>query len=314
MKFRIKNILPILFPSKKIFLLNLLLLALMVLILFPYNDVVQKLTHRLSEVFTSIHLQYDSHSLGVFPPRLILKKAELINPWTTGSAVFDQLTVYPTYLSLITFKPGMKIIARIGKSKIKVILKTSFSSQNQNPSPVQIRAESKNFEIKYFRLLSPFFKGSKGFIDFFMDLKMDLKVNAINGSMQIQAKDIFLNSYSFSQPIGTWTLPQLQWKSLEGKASLNDGRLNIQTIKIGEINDPLHLQSKGFVNLKFGTLQLLREYNLELNLILDEHMRAQFFFLNLFLSSVEEKIGENRYQYKAKVTGRSSYPPKIEKL
>ena len=314
MKFRIKNILRILFPSKKIFLLNLLLLFLMVLILFPYNDVIQKLTYKLSKISTSTHLQYDSHSLGFFPPRLILKKAELITPWTTGPAVFDQLTIYPTYLSLITFNPGMKITARIGKSKLKIILKTSFSSQNKNPSPVQIRAESQGFEIKHFQLLSPFFKGSKGLIDFFTDLKMNTRTNVINGSMQMQAKDIFFNSYSFSQSIGTWTLPQLQWKSLEGKASLNNGRLNVQTIRIGEMNDPLYLQSKGFVNLKFGALQLIREYNLELNLMLDEEMKNQFFFLDLFLSNVEEKIGKNRYQYKAKVTGRSSYPPKIEKL
>ena len=314
MKFRIKNILLILFPSKKTFLLNLLLLILMILILFPYNDVVQKLTYKLSEISTSMHLQYDSHSLGVFPPRLILKKAELITPWTTGSTVFDQLIIYPTYLSLITFKPGMKVTAHIGKSKLNIILKTSFSSQSQSPSPVQIRAESKDFEIKNFQLLSPFFKNSKGLIDFFIDLKINMKTNIINGSIQMRAKDILFNSYSFSQSIGTWTLPQLQWKSLEGKATLNNGQLNVQTIRIGEINDPLYLQSKGFVNLKFGALQLVRKYNLELNLMLDEQIKTQFFFLDLFLSNVEEKIGEGRYQYKAKVTGRSSYPPKIEKL
>lgn len=314
MKFRIKHIFAFLFPSKKIFLLNLLLLIFMILIFFPYNDVVQKLTLKLSEVSTDIHLQYDSHSLGVFPPRLILKKAELITPWTNGSAMFDHLAIYPTYLSLITFKPGVKVTARIGKSKLKITLKTSFSSEGEGPSPLQIRAESQDFEIKYFKMFSPFFKGAKGFVDFFMDLKMNMRTNAIKGSMQVRAKDISFNSYSFSQSIGTWTLPQLQWKSLEGKASLNNGRLNVQTARIGEINDPFYLQSKGFVNLKFGTLQLIREYNVELNLVLDEQMKNQFFFLDLFLSNVEEKIGTDRYQYKAKITGRSSYPPKIEKL
>ncbi|MDE0151194.1 MAG: hypothetical protein OXK80_01690 [Bdellovibrionales bacterium] len=314
MKFRIKHIFAFLFPSKKIFLLNLLLLIFMVLILFPYNDVIQKLTLKLSEISTDVHLQYDSHSLGIFPPRLILKKAELITPWTNGSAVFDRLTIYPTYLSLITFTPGIKATARIGKSKLKIILKTSFSSEGKNPPPLQIRAESQDFEIQHFQLFSPFFKGAKGLVDFFMDLKMNMRTNIIKGSIQLRAKDIFFNSYSFSQSIGTWTLPQLQWKSLEGKASLHNGRLDVQTIRIGEINDPLHLESKGFVNLKFGTLQLMREYNLELNLILDEQMKNQFFFLDLFLSNVEEKIGTDRYQYKAKITGRSSYPPKIEKL
>lgn len=314
MKFRIKNILRILFPSKKVFLLNLLIFILLIVILFPYDDVVHKLTYKLSEVSSSMHLQYDSHSLGFFPPRLILKKAELITPWTASSASFNQLTIYPAYLSLITFKPGMKIIAHMERSKLKILLKTALSPQDQGLPPMQIRAESQNFEMKHFQLLSPFFTDSKGFIDFFIDLKMDMKTNALNGSMQLRAKDIVFKSYSFSQSIGTWTLPELQWKSLEGKATLDKGRLNIQTMRVGEINDPLYIQSKGFVNLKFGTLQLIREYNLELDLKLDEKMKNQFFFLDLFLSNVEEKIGEDRYQYKAKITGRSSYPPKIEKL
>ena len=312
MKFRIRHILKILFPSKKIFLLNFLSFVLLVLILFPYDDVVQKLTYQLSEFSSSMHLQYDSHSLGFFPPRLIVKKAELITPWTSSSISFEKLTVYPAYLSLITFRPGMKIIAHMKKSKLKILLKTSFKSQN--PPTLQMRAESQGFEIKHFHLLSPFFNNSKGTVDFFTDLKMDMQSNTFNGSLQMRAKELSFNSYSFSQSIGTWTLPQLKWKSLEGKAVLNNGRLNIQTMRIGEINDPLYVQSKGFVNLKFGTLQLVREYNLELDLMLDEKMKNQFFFLDLFLSNVEEKIGENRYQYKAKITGRSSYPPKIEKL
>ncbi len=314
MKFRIKNIIHTLFPSKKVFLLNFLGFILLIIILFPYNDVVQKLTFKLSEVSSDMQLQYHSHSLGFFPPRLILKKAELITPWTTSSAVFDQLTISPAYLSLITFKPGMKIIIHMGESKMKILLKTSTSSQDQKFPPVQIRAESKGFETKHFQLLSPFFNNSKGIVDFFLDLKINMQINSVNGSIQIRAKDIVFDSYSFSQSIGTWTLPQLQWKSLEGKASLDNGRLNIQTMRIGEINDPLYIQSKGFVNLKFGTLQLMREYSIELDLMLDEKMKNQFFFLDLFLSNVEEKIGKDRYQYKAKINGRSSYPPKIEKL
>lgn len=312
MKFKIRDILKFLFPSKKFFLLNLLAFILLILILFPYDDLIQKLTYKLSEASSSMHLQYDSHSLGLFPPRLVLKKAELITPWTSSSVSFEELAVHPSYLSFITFKPGMKIIAYIGKSKLKVLLKTPLSPQSS--SPFQMRAESQGFEVKHFQLISSFFKDSKGIVDFFADLKMNIQKNTLNGSIQMRAKDVSFNSYSFSQSIGTWTLPQLQWKSLEGKAMLNDGRLNIQTMRIGEANDPLYLQSKGFVNLKFGTLQLVREYNVELDLILNEKMKSQFFFLDLFLSSVEEKVGEDRYQYKAKITGRSSYPPKIEKL
>ena len=314
MKLNIKKIFLILFPSKKIFLLNLLIFILLVVFLFPYEDVIQKLTYKLSSASSSMHLQYDSHSLGLFPPRLILKKVELITPWTSGSTSFEQLTLSPAYLSFLTFKPGVNITAYRGKSKLKVLFKTSFSSQEKKSSPIEIRAESQNFEIKHLHLLSPFFNNSQGAVDFFLNLKMDMKTSKVNGSIQMQAKDVFFNSYSFSQSIGTWTLPQLKWKTLEAKASLNKGRLNIQRLRIGEVNDPLHLQSKGFVNLQFGALQMIREYSLELDLLLNETMKNQFFFLDLFLSNVEEKIGENRYQYKAKITGRSSYPPKIEKL
>ena len=314
MKLQIKKVFLILFPSKKIFLLNFLIFILLVVLLFPYEDVIQKLTYKLSSASTSIHLQYDSHSLGFFPPRLILKRVDLITPWTASSASFEQLAASPAYLSFLIFKPGVKITAYKGQSKLKILFKTSFSSQEKKSSPVEMRAESQNFEIKHLQLLSPFFNNSQGVVDFFLDLKMDMRTNIVNGSIQVQAKDVFFNSYSFSQSIGTWTLPQLKWKTLEAKASLNKGRLNIQRLHIGEINDPLYLQSKGFVNLKFGALQMIREYNLELDLLLNETMKNQFFFLDLFLSNVEEKIGENRYQYKAKITGRSSYPPKIEKL
>ena len=311
---KIKNTLSILFPSKKIFFLNLLGFLLLIFILFPYDDVVHKLTAKLSEASPKIHLQYDSHSLGFFPPRLIFKKAELLTPWTDSSAVFDRITITPAYLPLIIFKPGMNIIAQMEKTRLKVFFKTSFSSQRQKTPPIQIRAESKDFEIKHLHLLSPFFNGSEGFADFFIDLKMNRQTNSVKGSLQVRAKNAAFQSYSFSQSIGTWALPPLKWKSLESKAFLDKGRLNIQTMRIGEINDPLYLQSKGFVNLKFGALQMIREYNLELDLQLDEKMKNQFFFLDLFLSNVAEKAGKDRWQYKAKISGRSSYPPKIEKL
>ncbi len=310
----IKKTLSILFPSKKVFLLNLLGFLFLILILFPYDDVVQKLTYKLSESSSKMNLQYHSHSLGFFPPRLILKKAELITPWTDGPAVFDQITIYPAYLSLVVFRPGMKVTAQMEKSKLKVFFKTSFADPGEKNPPSQIRAESQSFEIKHLQWLSPFFNNSQGTADFFIDLKINTQTNSVNGSLQMRAKDILFNSYSFSQSIGTWTLPQLKWKSMEGKALLKGGRLNIQKMRIGDINDPLYLQSKGFVNLKFGALQPLREYNLELDLMLDEKMKNQFFFLDLFLSNVEEKIGKDRWQYKAKINGRSSYPPKIEKM
>ena len=314
MKLQIKSLFLTLFPSKKTALLNLLIFILLIFILFPYDDVIQKLNYKLSEASSSVHLQYDSHSLGFFPPRLILKKADLITPWMTGPASFDKLAFSPAYLSFMAFKPGIRITAYREKSKLKILLKTSFLSQGKNTRPFEIRAESKNFEIKHFQLLSPFFNRSRGVIDFFVDLKADMQTNLFNGSIQMRAQDVFFNSYSFSQSIGTWTLPQLKWKSLEGKASLDKGRLNIQNLRIGERTSPLYLQSKGFINLKFGALQMIREYDLELDVLLNEEMKNQFFFLDLFLSNVEEKIEEDRYQYKAKITGRSSYPPKIEKL
>ena len=299
---------------QKQIILTLSIYLILCLIFFPYKDVVQKLTLTLTHSHPELNLTYQSSSVGFFPPRLIFNKAELTTPWFIQEILMDQLIIKPHYFALLAFKLGAKIEFIKQASKIQFRFKKSFSKKQEE---FLIQIQSKHLEVGQLDFFSPFFTHSKGIVEFFLDMKFDPSfIKQPKGSLQIQGKNLEFQPYSFSKKyIGTFNLPLFQWKSLKGKMKTSKGEVQLEDLTIGQKTDSFYFHSTGRLNLNLGRFKKsIQDYDMDFDLILDKKIKDQFFFIDLFLSDVEKKISEQRFQYTANIQGRSLYPPKIKKI
>ena len=304
------------FIDKKTFLFGFAGFILFFLILFPYEDAVQKIL-QFSQNSLPFQVNYESPSIKLFPPRLVLKKTEISPDWLLYPAHFDEISVSPAYLAFLTFKPGFNFNVKLKKSKADIsVHKLSLSKKNSQI--FRIRAKSKFLELKNLHFFSSFFKNASGSVEFFLDLKTDLNFKSEpRGELQVRAKNsLQFQPYSFPKKyIWTLSLPGLKWESFELKAEINKDKFSFKKIAIGQQNSPFYLNSKGTLNLLLSPISTsIDSYNFEMDLRLSPEIKKQFFFIDILLSNVEEKLGPNRYQYKARINGRSSYPPKIQKI
>ena len=301
--------------KRKMILLSLLFFIVFLFVLFPYEDVIQKVVLKLSKSPTNpIHFRYESSSIGFFPPHVSFKNAEFQIPQIPKPIASDRLILKPSYLSLLALHLGIQIEIVKGSSRVKIRIKQSSYKKQKR---LHIRVKSKKLDVQHLSFLSGFFSRAKGVLEFFLDLQLDPSyVTPPKGTLQLKGTNMSFYPFSFSKKyIGTINLPQLDWKTLEGKVLINKDQIDIQNIEIGKTADPFYLFLKGYVNVSFSQFRkYIKDYEIELNWILDKKIKDLLFFIDLFLSDIEEKLPENRFQYKAKVTGRSSYPPKIQKI
>lgn len=313
MKNFIKKIKHFITKNKKFFFLGFFLFFFLVLYLFPYDDAVEKTVFKIFQSLP-INIQYDSSSVGLFPPKISFKHIQISTPKLASPISSREIIVKPSYMALLAFKPGAKVQIHFGSSYLDLWFKKSFSSK-KTADPIQLKIQSRKLEIKYLSFLSPFFIHSKGLLDFFLNLNIDLQHHIQpKGLFQFKAKNIQFQPYSFNKKyIGTISLPRLKWKSLSGEVNTTKGKIDFKNITIGEKTDSLYLQSKGFLNIAWKRANI-KNYDLNLNLLIDSSLKSQITFIDLFLSNIEEKLSNDRIQYKVKITGQSFYPPKIQKL
>lgn len=281
--------------------------------LFPYEDLLQKNLIRMGQQNNTVQFEYQSSSIGIFPPRFSLNTVELTAPSFLKSIQLDQITLKPSYLSLLALKLGAKIHLVKENSSVHLWIRKAFSRKQQS---FLVQVYSQQLETHHLDFLSSYFAHSKGSLNFLLDFNLDPTLNLpIEGSFQIVGRQLEFKPHSFSrQYIGTIHIPLFKWSSLNGKIDFSDNRVNIETFKVGQPSDSFYLDLNGFINVTFSRLrQSIQEYELDLDLILSEEIKNQFFFIDLFLSDIEEKTQDDQFRYQTRISGRSLYPPKIEK-
>ena len=301
--------------NKKFFFAGLALFIALFLFIFPYNDAIEKITFKALKS-SPINIQYDSSSIHFFPPGISFKKIEASADFFSSPLLTGKIVIYPFYKALFALKPGVRIRIYFDKSYLDLFLRKTFASKNYE-NPAQIKVHSTNLPFEHLKFFSPFFINSKGVLDLFLDLTIDLKYSSQpKGEIRFKAQNIWFQPYSFTKKyLGAINLPHLKWGALAGDMKMERGKLDVANVTIGKQNDALYLQSKGFVNISWNRFGMnLKNYNLELDLRLSQFMKPQLYFVDLFLSNIEQKLDDNTVQYKAQITGQSFYPPKIKKL
>ena len=287
-----------------------------IIIFFPYNDLIQKLLYKVSQSNLPVQILYDSHHFGLFPVKLSFQNVTLITSKLPQPVRIEKLIIKPHYWSLLSLRPGARFQIHIEKSQLNLSINKTYS-RKKGSNPVRVRLHSNNFNLETLRSFSSFFIQSQGLANMYIDLILDLNLTqGPEGSIQVQTRNVEIQPYSFSaQHMGTITTPLLQWEQSIGKLRFKKGNLSIESFKIGTPQAPLYLQAKGIVRMYWSPLSIrLKSYDTTLKMIMDEKIKNQFFFAELFLASTEEKLSKTRYQYNARISGQHPRPPKIQKI
>ncbi len=314
-KLSLKKII-LLLPSKKYLFTLLVVFLLFLIILFPYNDAVQKILYRISQSNLPVQILYNSHHFGFFPLQLSFQGVRMFAPQLSQPIRIEKLVIKPYYWSLLSLRTGIKLQLHTKNSQLNFLLNKTYT-KDKGTKPIHIRVQSQNLTLETLNIISPFFNQSQGVMEIFADLTLDLNsTKSPEGFIQVRARNVELQPYSFSAKyIGTITTPFLQWKTIDGKFQFKKGDFFIDSLNMGPHTAPLSLQANGVVRLHWSPLsRRLKSYDTELKMIMNEKIKNQFFFVELFLVSVEKKLDNHRYQYNARISGQYPKPPKIQKL
>ena len=283
------------------------------MILFPYNDVIQQGFYKVSQNRWPLKISYNSHDIGFFPLQLSFQNVTLFFPKFSKSINIEKLVVKPYYWSFLLFKPGVKLQIHSKKSSSIQILLSKDSAKNPQSQPVRMSLKSHNLALQNLSTFFPLLNQSQGMVELFADLKLDLNfIEGPEGSIQFKAQDVLLQPYSY-MVIET---PSLQWKKVDGNFSFEKGDLFLKTFGTKPFTTPLALQAEGVIRMNWKSpLKRIRSYDTKLKMVMSKKMRKDFPLLVTLLSDSEKELSDNRYQYNARISGK--YPeflPDIQKL
>ena len=300
--------------NKKFILFSIGFFFVFLILLLPYDDGIQKGLIELTKT-SPVRVQYESSFAGLFPPKIALDEVVVESSVFSSPMISQKIIIKPFYQALLALKLGVKARIHFKDNFLDLALSRSSSKKRDT---LRMKGQSEHLPFDSLKFLSPFFSGAKGGLQFSSRLNMDLNYSdQPEGEVIFSAKNVRFNPSSFTKKyIGTVRLPLLKWQSLSGKLQTKKGRLQIENIVMGEKKtDPLYLRLDGFANINWGRYgPELKNYDLKLELEVDKKTKAELFFIDLFLSQIEEKTDKERLRYRAQVTGQSFYPPKIQKL
>ena len=270
--------------KKKCFIFILLFLAFS-LIRFPYNEVVSLVLNRMGEKY-SVHLKYRGFYINPLNFSLIFKEPEINTPFNTSVFTAKRMSMRLSYSSLLRLKPGVVLVLEWPDSYWNVML--SKKKVEKDKMGWQLQMKGSNFNPLVLQGFSPLFSKMTGKINF--DIKAlidpDFEIQP-EGSWTVKGVGFRSEplSYTFPGHIGSISLPTIEWSGLSSEGQIKEGQLTISDLSFGKKKDPLSLRARGLISIDFTKRRLIRKvrprlksYNLGLEVLAEESMRAKSYF------------------------------------
>lgn len=301
--------------SKKFFIIGGLSFIGLYLLLFPYTDLIENQWVQISKKIPQAQVDYSNLSLGIFPPRLILKNAEITSSFLQTPLLAQSLVIKPNYLSLFALKLGAVVRLNFKDSYISFSAKQLSSKAPKKLYRIEII--SKSMPIRSLSAFSPFFQGAKGIVNLDVDIRLSpssLSNLEVSGNFQAQLVELQPHSLSIKN-IGVINFPLLQWGSAAASLKISNGQILLDRMVIGELSDSLYINTKGSASYEWKSFRRrFKKYNIDLEIRMDNKFKSRFVFIDLFLSKTKHLLSPQRTGYKANISGTSSSNPKIKKI
>jgi type II secretion system protein N len=305
------------FHKKKI---GVILLATLIfaILLFPYSDLGDLLTAKISELTNNqLYLQFGDLGLNLFPqPGLEMRNVSVETPLIPPISV-DTLTVAPSLTGLISFRPGVSARAT-GFLGGTISVSTRGGSKTEAGTRKQVISLSTSrtniSQMAKFMQLSVPLKGQ-------LDLDANATVDPVfneqpSGHVSLSIDKFEVVAGSVATAMGPLSLPQLNLSHVVLSGRLEEGRFTIEDGKLGDGKDELVGKIKGDVMMRVdrrGAQPAFTTglYNLEFDFVVKPSLVQKATLFLSFLDSYKQPTsGGTRYAFR--VSGSDfSAPPRI---
>lgn len=315
MKLKIQN------AVKLFFLISLPCFFICLSMFFPYNDLKDLIVAQVANITrNSVFLDFKKMQMSFFPrPSLQFQNLQIeVIPQLQEALIFKELALYPS-ASLLRMAPGFSASAKVFSGDLQF----SLSNEGLSAKKSEVFAGSWNMNNIEIQDILQQFKSQqdiRGRINIVGQGKMDFPMaEQPELELDISSNLLDLVKMSINTELGPLDLPSLKISELNAKASLNKGKLQISSFKIGKSQDELFGEISGTMDVKMNQLggqvrPVVGNFDIMLNLNVKASLTQKFMilsFLNQYKSSSSPQIDI----YKLRITGNGFMrPPKIQKL
>ncbi len=307
--------LSFLWRHKKRALAVLLLALLFFALRFPWNEAAETIVRNAQKRAPgALSLDFESAGFTAFPPGLALQGASFAGGPFKEPLILESLSVSPDLGKWLALKMAWAVRGRRGDSSFALSFwRKAKKTEGAAPRDYLFAGgRSPLLRMEFFQPLWPKAKAS-GRISFRFQYEGEPKnIKTAKGMLELKGSQIKWEQARIETRMGDLELPPLSWS--EGKAlfRFKDGDLIIESLSLGASADDLHIQIRGNGEIK-RSYKRFRLGSYDFQMQIDAAGDFPLSFLDLMLSGIKEEA-EGRVKYRARITGRGSGPPDIEKL
>jgi type II secretion system protein N len=302
----VRKFIQLLLRNKSKFVLTGVATVVFLFILFPFEDLSDLVSSKVSEATqNSVYLQFDNLHVNLFPlPHLYLEQVH-IETIKTPSLTAQELTITPSWSSLIAQKPYGQINAH-GFLKGDLELKLNKGQKTESGLERQrIDVKAEKISLKDVRELAQLPIMIKGQLNLTGSALADL-------SFQEQPEvDLNLNIVNLELPPGTLNtalgpvnLPELKLAQIELKGRLVGGQFIIEEGKIGQSSDEAYgtVRGKMAVNIQGPSMTpQLGAYSFDIDLTVKKSFQDRASLFLSFIDAQKKSMGD-RSQYRFRIS------------
>ena len=283
------------------------------LIRFPYEEAVLYLMNKVTEQTKfSIKLKYKSFYINPLGPSLVFNNPEILTTNQSTSFKAEQLSLRPSYTALLQLKTGGVITLKWPDSVLNMTIRKKQIEKNKPGWFIHI--DTHNFNPVFLRFFIPILSKTSGKINLDMEMLLDPKFEKQpEGSWFLNGTDFHSQalSYTFPGAIGAISLPSFQWNRIHSNGEIRKGEIIISDIALGTKKDAFQLKTRGIISIDIKKdfskkiKPRLKNYNMGMEILINEDLKPKLYFLDLFFSSIESKTSQG-WRYLGHIKGNTA--------
>lgn len=286
-------------------------------LLFPFkdlNDFVSGQVSRLTQ--NKVYLQFEDMHLNPVTASISMDQVKVETSEIDGLNI-DSLSASPSLMALFKRQPGGKLIAEGflgGSTEIKL---TPLEKLDNGALKANVTLSSENISLKNMRetlkIAIPLNGSTK--IDAVVTADMSFREQP-DGEVVIVIDRFEMPPSMVNTPIGPLNLPEIKFNQIDVKGKLSNGKLQIESAKLGSSTDELSGTLKGDIDIRFENIggqprPRMGGYNLSVDLAskpaFQEKNRSLLGLIDQFR---RDDKGVSRYSFKLQAAN-TDMPPSM---
>lgn len=288
--------------------LFLVLTLLFFLLLFPTRSLRDLVTLEIyQKTGGKVYVLFNRFHISLFPPSFSIENLKITSSQLPQSLELDLVKLSPLKELFLKQEPSGEVELTglfKGKGKLKVEPGKKLENGNKNHLITLdlegLRLQELGPFVGFNQLTGQLKLNSKGHIDPSFLTSPDLDFQMIIKNFEIPPTKV-------PTQLGPIDLPSLKAQEIEIKGRWSSGKINIEELKFGKINDDLSILGKGYLSYSIENqgnklISLIGSYQADLDIRVSSQIESQLYLMLGLLDSYKSAIS-NGSRYKFRLNG-----------